>query len=186
MFWGIPAGTYGFFFPYIFSSVGASTKGMAYLLEIAWFLSAIVTVIFVYMPLNDRVDRRILYAISAALCSCSFFLLVFAPISNPIVAFSNVLLFGFGQGIGLWPLQRVWSVELFPTEIRNTGQAFVWSIMRLMLGIWSFYLPLLIHATGITIIAAILGSMFAFNMIVGGLFGPKTAGKSLEEISQNS
>lgn len=180
--WGIPAGTYGFFLPYIFSSVGAASKGMSYMLEIAWFLSAIITVVFVYMPLNDRVDRRILYAISAAICAASFYLLVFAPISNPVVAFSNVLLFGFGQGIGLWPLQRVWSVELFPTELRNTGQAFVWSIMRLTLGVWSFYLPVITHGTGMTIIAAILAIMFTFNMIVGGLFGPKTAGRSLEEI----
>jgi inositol transporter-like SP family MFS transporter len=182
LLWGIPAGTYGFFLPYIFKTVGATTAARADFLDILWFASAIVTVLFVFMPLNDRVNRRGLYALSAFLCAAAFLILVFFPITNPVVAIANVLLFGFGQGVGLWPLQRVWSVELFPTEVRNTAQGFLWSIMRLGLGIWSLFLPLITKSLPFTFIAGLMGLMFLYNTAVGGLFGPKTGGKSLEEI----
>lgn len=180
--WGIPAGTYGFFLPYIFRTLGAASAAQSDLLQIMWFASAIITVVVVFMPFNDRIDRRILYAISAGLCAIAFFLLAVAPISNPVVAVANVLLFGFGQGIGLWPLQRIWSVELFPTEIRNTAQGFLWSIMRLILGFWSLFLPIFTQ-TGFTGVAIILGLMFVYNFVVGGFFGPRTSGQTLEAIS---
>lgn len=183
LFWGIPAGTYGFFLPYIFHTLGATSVANSDLLEILWFASAIIAVLFVFMPLNDRINRRILFAISAAMCSASFFLVVLFPISNPIVAIANVLLFGFGQGIGLWPLLRVWSVELFPTEIRNTAQGFLWSIMRMGLGIWSLALPIVTKSLGFSPIAILLAFMFVYLFVVGGIWGPKTEGASLESIS---
>jgi inositol transporter-like SP family MFS transporter len=186
VFWGIPAGTYGFFLPYIFKTMGAESAAAADGLQILWFVSAIVTVLFVFMPLNDRIDRRILYAISAAFCAVSFFLLVFFPITNPVVAIANVLLFGLGQGIGLWPLQRVWSVELFPTMMRNTAQGVLWSFMRLVLGLWSLYLPTFTHNAGFSVVAIVLGCMFTYNFIIGGLFGPRTQGQSLEQIQQSA
>lgn len=183
LLWLIPAGTYGFFLPYIFRTLGDATPARADILQIMWFASAIITVLVVYMPLNDRINRRVLYVISAAFCSIAFFLFVFFPITNPIVAIANVLLFGFGQGIGLWPLQRVWSVELFPTEIRNTAQGFLWAIARFGLGFWSLALPFITKDVGFTLIAALLGTMFVGSMIIGGIWGPKTEGQSLEAIS---
>jgi inositol transporter-like SP family MFS transporter len=180
--WGIPAGTYGFFLPYIFKTLGAQSVARADGLQILWFVSAIATVLFVFMPLNDRIDRRLLYAASALCCALSFYLLVVFPISNPVVAIINVLLFGLGHGIGLWPLQRVWSVELFPTVIRNTAQGTLWAIMRFVLGLWSLYLPLFTAAAGFKFVALALALMLTYNLIVGGLFGPRTQGRSLEEI----
>ncbi|SHJ96595.1 MFS transporter [Alicyclobacillus tolerans] len=183
--WGIPAGTYGFFFPYIFKTVGASSTVTSDLMEILYFGLAILSVVFVFMPLNDRVNRRVLYATSAFCCGLAFVIPLFAPISNPVVALANVVLFGFGQGIGLWPLQRVWSVELFPTEIRNTSQGVLWGAMRVILGLWSLFTPLILGALGgFKAVALLMALMFAYNFIVGGLFGPKTGGKSLEEITQ--
>ncbi|WP_203114463.1 MFS transporter [Alicyclobacillus sp. TC] len=183
--WGIPAGTYGFFFPYIFKTVGASSTVTSDLMEILYFGLAILSVVFVFMPLNDRVNRRVLYAISAFCCGLAFVIPLFAPISNPVVALANVVIFGFGQGIGLWPLQRVWSVELFPTEIRNTSQGVLWGAMRVILGLWSLFTPLILGALGgFKAVALLMALMFAYNFIVGGLFGPKTGGKSLEEITQ--
>lgn len=184
VFWGIPAGTYGFFFPYIFKTVGATSATTSDLMEILYFALAIISVLFIFMPLNDKVDRRILYAISAFLCGLAFLIPIFAPISNPYVAFANVVLFGLGQGIGLWPLQRIWSVELFPTEIRNTSQGILWGVMRVVLGLWSLWTPIILGAIGgFKAVALLMVILFAYNFVVGGLFGPRTGGKSLEEIN---
>lgn len=180
--WGLPAGTYGFFEPTLFKTVGAHSLLASDGLDILWFGSAIVALVFVFMPLNDRVDRRVLYATSAALCSAGFFLLVFAPISNIWVALGNILLFGFGQGVGLWPLQRIWSVELFPTELRNTAQGFLWAVMRVMLGVWSYFLLDFTGAVGFSMVALAMALMFVYNLVVGGLLGPRTSGVALEDI----
>ena len=181
--WGLAAGTYGFFLPFILKSVGGHGTVGADLMDMLWFGSAIITVVFVFMPLNDKVDRRILYAISAAVMAVSFYMLIFFPIANTTVAVVSILLFGLGQGIGLWPLQRVWSVEIFPTEIRNTAQGILWGTMRVLLGIWSLYFATFTASAGFTVVAIVLGSFFVYNMVVGGLFGPKTQGKSLEAIT---
>lgn len=182
LLWGLPAGTYGFFEPTLFKTVGAHSLLASDALDILWFGSAIIAVVVVFIPLNDRIDRRILYAISAALCAAGFFLLVFAPVSNLWVAVGNIVLFGFGQGVGLWPLQRIWSVELFPTEVRNTSQGFLWAVMRVLLGIWSYFLLDFTAAVGFPMVALAMALMFVYNFVVGGLLGPRTAGVSLEEI----
>ncbi|MDA8062104.1 MAG: MFS transporter [Actinomycetota bacterium] len=182
LLWGLPAGTYGFFEPTLFKTVGAHSLLTSDGLDILWFGSAIIAVVFVFMPLNDRIDRRILYAISAAFCAAGFFLLVWAPINNIWVALGNILLFGFGQGIGLWPLQRIWSVELFPTELRNTAQGFLWAVMRILLGIWSYFLLDFTSAVGFDMVALAMALMFTYNFVVGGLLGPRTESMSLESI----
>lgn len=181
--WGIPAGTYGLFLPTILNSVGQHSLPASDGISILMFVAAIVSIVTVFMPLNDRVDRRILYACSAAMCAVAFFLLYFGNVKNPIIAIANVVLFGVGQGIGIWPLQRVWSVELFPTEVRNTGQGAIWSLMRMTLSIWKYFIPMLLLSIGLHTIALIFGILMLFSMVLGGIFGPRTAGKSLESIS---
>ena len=181
--WGLAAGTYGFFLPYILHSVGGHSAIAADGLDILWFGSAILTIVVVFMPLNDRIDRRILYAVSAAMMAVSFYMLVFFPISNTLVAIISILLFGLGQGVGLWPLQRIWSVEMFPTAVRTTAQGILWGLMRVLLGLWSLFFATFTHAAGFTVVAIVLGSFFVYNLVVGGLFGPRTQGRSLESIT---
>ncbi len=180
--WGIPASTYGVFFPYILKTLGNTSTSAAYLLDIGWFANAIIALLVVFMPLSDRVNRRVLYGVSAAFCTAAFVVLAIFPFTLT-TALINVILFGFGQGIGLCPLQRIWSAEMFPTAIRNTGQGFVWSAMRFLSGVWALFLLPLVSKTGISVIAVIMALMFAYNMVVGSIWGPKTAGKSLEEIT---
>lgn len=185
VFWGIPASTYGVFFPYILKTLGHTSTSAAYLLDIGWFATAIISVLVIFMPLNDRISRRLLYAISAAFCTAAFLILVLFPFTLT-TALINVVLFGFGQGIGLWPLQRIWSTEMFPTEIRNTGQGFIWAAMRFLSGVWALFLLPLVSKTGISVIAIVMTLMFAYNLVVGSIWGPKTSGQSLEEISGSS
>jgi inositol transporter-like SP family MFS transporter len=108
-----------------------------------------------------------------------------------------VILFGVGQGAGQWPLNRVWSVELFPTEVRNTAQGLIFGSMRLVLGVWSFFVPSLLGCTtdetgalkgctesGFHTMFLILALMLTATAVLGWIWGPRTEGMSLEEIQE--
>ncbi|WP_273887364.1 MFS transporter [Rubrobacter naiadicus] len=181
--WNLVAGTYGFFYPYIQSTVGLKGEIMGDALQGLWFITAMIGVAFVFMPFNDRFNRRIMYGISATLETIAFLLFVFLPPSNVAVAIANVVLFGFGHGMAAWPLYRVWSVELFPTMVRNTGQGIIFGVMRIATGVWSFFVPA-ITATGFHNVSIIFSIMLAWTLLLGFAFAPKTEGLSLEEIER--
>jgi len=182
IFWGVPAGTFGFFLPYFFKDIGFTTTTMAYVGQILWFITAIIGVVAVYMPFSDRLNRNVMYAISSAICGLAFALPIFLPFSILWVALFNVIGFGFGHGMWLWPQTRVWSTELFPTRVRNSAQGFAWSWMRFALGVWSLFVPTIIAIIGYRAIAAVATTFFILNIILGYLFGPRSQGKSLEEV----
>jgi len=182
IFWGVPAGTFGFFLPYFFKDIGFTTTTMAYVGDILWFITAIIGVVAVYMQFSDRLNRNVMYAIASAICGLAFALPIFLPFSILWVALFNVIGFGFGHGMWLWPQTRVWSTELFPTRVRNSAQGFAWSWMRFALGVWSLFVPTIIAIIGYRAIAAVATTFFILNIILGYLFGPRSQGKSLEEV----
>lgn len=179
--WQIAAGTYGFFFPYILRSLGHSSQTASVLVEGAWFVSAMLALGLIFIPFGDRVNRRLMFGTGATLQVIAFVLLLVFPVSNNAVVIANVLLFGVGHGIAQWPFVRVWASELFPTMLRGTAQGFNFGVMRIIVGIWSLFVPA-IAAGGITLLAAILTVVLAISGIVGTVFAPDTGGRSLEAI----
>jgi inositol transporter-like SP family MFS transporter len=193
--WNIPAGTYGFFLPFIIKNSGQTSQAVSVGIDALWFGSAILAVVFIFMRINDRTNRAALYGITALVQAAGFWLFVFVSPNVLGWAILNVLLFGIGQGAGQWPLNRVWSVELFPTMARNTAQGMIFGGMRLALGVWSFFVPALLGCTsdssgslakcstsGFHTMFLILSLMLTVTAVVGWIWGPRTEGMSLEEI----
>ncbi|MFL5862366.1 MAG: MFS transporter [Solirubrobacteraceae bacterium] len=193
--WNIPAGTYGFFLPFIIKNSGQTSQAVSVGIDALWFGSAILAVAFIFMRINDRVNRAALYGITALIQAAGFWIFVFVSPNLIGWAIVNVLLFGIGQGAGQWPLNRVWSVELFPTRVRNTAQGMIFGSMRLVLGVWSFFVPTLLGCTmdstgslsgcstsGFHTMFLILSVMLTVTAAIGWIWGPRTEGMSLEEI----
>ncbi|WMT55052.1 MFS transporter [Acidiplasma sp.] len=192
---GIPASTYGEFFPYIFDSLHLVSARVTFAFEAIYFASAIVPGVLIFYYLSDKLGRVPLYLISAIMSSISFFMLVYPPfLKNVGVLLLSFLLFGIGQGLGVWPTTRLLSIEHFPTSLRNSGQGFVWFTMRFEAGIFGLFTPLIVGTSGIHVdyIGYIGGIFFLLAFIIVLIlyrFHPeyvKTERKSLDETSYDN
>jgi inositol transporter-like SP family MFS transporter len=106
----------------------------------------------------DRVNQKRLFVVGAVLQIFALLLVAIFPLSLP-GALGYVLLLGLGGGFGQQPFFQLWSGEMFPTLMRSTAQGLMFAAVRIGLGIWSFF-------------------------VLGLLFAPSNAGKSLDQIQR--
>jgi inositol transporter-like SP family MFS transporter len=185
-FWNLAAGTYGFFLPYFLSTIGTESQGASVALQSLWFFTTLVCVVLIFMPFGDGRHRRLIWGVGAACQIVAFLIFVFYPLSgesgfNIVASIANIILFGIGAALAGEPFYKVWSQELFPTMLRTTAQGVTFAVARTSLGIWSFFVPVIAEA-GFGGVALILVIFLTISGVVGLLFMPNTAGKSLEEI----
>ncbi|MFL6131875.1 MAG: MFS transporter [Nocardioidaceae bacterium] len=179
--WNLFAGTNGFFLPYILRTVGTQSQAMSVALQCAIFILSMLAIAFVFMRYVDRVNQRALFGVAAALQVIGVALFAVFPLTLP-VTLGYVLLIGIGQGIGQQSFFQLWSGELFPTLLRSTAQGLIFAVVRIALGIWSFFVPVLTAASGLQTVAWILTGFVLVSGITGWIWAPSHAGQSLEEI----
>ena len=182
LFWNLAAGTFGVFFPYILRSLGAQSQAASVALSCAGFVLTLLAVVLIFMPFSVRSDRsrRIMWGVGAVMNVVALAQLLILPF-NTATAIALIALFGIGAALAGEPFYKTWSQELFPTMLRTTAQGLTFGIARLLLGIWSLFVPVLAELS-IRPVALILTIFLTISGVVGFLFMPNTAGKSLEEI----
>ena len=179
-FWNLWAGTNGFFFPYILRTVGAATQAQSVAIQALSFAIGMVSIGLVFMRYADKVNQRTMFAISAVIQIIGMALLAIFPLTIP-VALLYVFLLQFGGGFGAQSFFQLWSSEMFPTMLRSTAQGLCFAIVRISLGIFSFFVPML-SATGFTTLAWILTGFLVISGVIGTLWAPRNQGKSLEQL----
>src|SRR5918997_1291484 len=182
----VAMGTYGFFLPYFLRELGASGQAGSVALQCAWFTTTLVFVVLVFMRFGDGRYRRLIWGVGSACQIVAFLIFVFYPLDGPqgasiVASIANVFLFGIGAAIAGEAHYKVWSQEVFPTMLRTTAQGITFAFARFCLGIWSFLVPT-IAAAGFSNVALILVIFLSISGVVGYLFMPNTAGRSLEEL----
>jgi MFS transporter, SP family, inositol transporter len=184
LFWNLAAGTFGVFSPYILKTLGTQSQAASVALSCAGFVISLVFIVLVFMPFSDRSDRarRTMWGIGAVLNVVSVGQLLIFPF-NTVTALLLIGLFGTGAALAGEPFYKTWSQELFPTMLRTTAQGLTFSVARLFLGIWSFFVPVL-ASLSIRPVALILMIFLLISGVVGFVFMPSTAGKSLAEIEE--
>ena len=182
LFWNLAAGTFGVFSPYILRSLGAQSQAASVALSCAGFVLTLVAVVLIFMPFSDRSDRarRIMWGVGAVMNVVALGQLLIFPF-NTVTAIALISLFGIGAALAGEPFYKTWSQELFPTMLRTTAQGVTFGVARFLLGIWSFFVPVL-ASLSIRPVALILMIFLLISGVVGFIFMPNTAGKSLEEI----
>lgn len=180
--WNLWAGTNGFFFPYILQTVGSQTQATAVALQAGGFILSMISIYFVFMRLSDKVNQRVLFGVSAAMQIAGMALLAIFPLTLP-VAMLHIFLMQFGGGFGAQSFFQLWSAELFPTLARSTAQGITFAIVRVGLGCWSFFVPVL-TSTGFHTLAWILVGFLVASAAVGMIWAPRNEGKSLDELER--
>lgn len=180
LFWNLWAGTNGFFFPYILSTVGSQTQAVSVAVQTLSFVLGMASIFFIFMKLADRVNQRLLFGISAVTQVIGMALLAIFPLTLP-VAIIHVFLMSVGGGFGAQSFFQLWSSEMFPTALRATAQGLMFAVVRIVLGVFSFFVPTLV-ATGFHTLAWILVGFLAISGLIGFVWAPRNEGKSLEQI----
>jgi len=134
------------------------------------------------MRMSDKVNQKLHFGASAAMQIAGMVLLALFPLTLP-VAMLYIFLLQFGGGFGAQSFFQLWSAELFPTLARSTAQGITFAIVRIGLGCWSFFVPVL-TSTGFHTLAWILTGFLVASALVGLTWAPRNEGKSLEQLEE--
>jgi inositol transporter-like SP family MFS transporter len=182
LFWNLAAGTAGIFNPYFIKTLHAASQAASVGMYSSAFVIAMIVTVTVFMRFSDRnfKTRKWLWGVGAIMQIFAYGLFLFAPFTIPTIIV-NIVMFAAGGALAGEAFYKVFSQELFPTMLRGTAQGITFGVARLLLGIWSFFIPTLAN-TGIKPIAALLTLFLMISGVVGFLFMPDTSGKTLEQI----
>lgn len=178
--WNLWAGTNGFFYPYILRTVGDQSQAVSVGIQAGGFVIGMLSIYFIFMKLADRVNQRLLFGVSAVMQVVGMMLLAVLPLTLP-VAMLHTFMMAFAGGFGAQSFFQLWSAELFPTIVRSTAQGITFAIVRIGLGFWSFFVPVL-TSTGFHALAWILTGFLVASGLIGFIWAPRNEGKSLEEL----
>ncbi|MDR2438272.1 MAG: MFS transporter [Planctomycetaceae bacterium] len=187
MIWNLAAGTGGIFLPYIYEKAGGVSTTVSQALAALLFVTSCFATLFIFMTLADKYSRRIIYCVMACLYIIAWSLLMLpkAYLGLTIFTISSILM-GINNGSGQQAFYQMWGAEMFPARYRAAAQGFSFFTARFALSIWSYLVAIIVgsDASGMPIAAAILVTFATISMLIGTIFCPNTAGKTLEQIEE--
>lgn len=179
--WNTVAGQMGIFMPRVYETAGVTSSVEQNLLQVLlWGLTVAATYLG-FMRYGDRVSQRLLYAVGAVLGIAAWVLLVFAHVTTPVLILFAVL-WGVSAGIGAQAFYALWTAELFATTYRASAQGVLFFAARIAVGLLSYGFPVLLAERGVPFVGVIMLVMLGAALVIGVLWTPRTAGRTLREI----
>lgn len=144
----------------------------------------VFTLLGVY--LIDRLGRKILmyvgsvgYVLSLSLVAAAFFY-NWQGIAVPAFLFLFIASHAIGQGAVIW----VFISEIFPNNLRASGQSFGSSVHWIFAAIIPSLVPILFSTVGAAVVFLFFSIMMIFQLLFVHFLMPETKGVSLEDISE--
>ncbi|WP_067929431.1 MFS transporter [Alicyclobacillus shizuokensis] len=134
------------------------------------------------LPIIERVQRKWLI-VGAAFCMAVFGIL-FGMSTAPTL----IILFGFLYTLSsniFSNAYHIFQAEIYPTAIRATAAGSAYSLSRLMSGLMPFVLLPVLNTHGATAMFTVVACAMVIIMIDIGSLGPRTSGRSLEDVNES-
>jgi len=185
MIWNLSAGTMGGLLPYIYKTAGGLSTTASQALPALLFATSCLATLFIFMALADKYSRRVIFCLVACafIAAWGLFMLPAAWMGMPIFV-AIAILMGINNGSGQQAFYQMWAAEMFPARYRAAAQGFSFFTARFCLSVWLFLVPVLMAKSGMAIVAVILVAFATISMLIGTIFCPNTAGKTLEQIEE--
>jgi len=178
--WNLWAGYNGFFTPYLIEQHHLPAW-VGTLVPAGYFGIGMCSILFIFMPLSDKMNQRTLFGISAALHVFGMAMIAIFGFSSIPIVIAHFAIMGIAGGFGAQSFFQLWSADQFPTAIRSTAQGVTFAIVRISLGIWSLAVPALAKAD-FTELCWILTGFLVASGVIGIIWAPRNEGKSLEQL----
>lgn len=163
------------------SLIAAQGHGVTKSLQYAFIIAAAYPVSpLICAAIADRFERK--HLIAAAAIGTAVFGLAFAAQSAAVALIALGVAITFCNNL-LSFAYHAYQAELFPTRIRAMAVGFVYSWSRLSTVFSSFIIAALLGAFGSGGVFAFIAMAMIAAVIVVTAFGPRTGGRSLEEVS---
>lgn len=149
----------------------------------------VINLVFTMISMNliDRYGRRTLMKIGSVglivtlgLVARAFYVEDFSGMTVPLLLFGYIAFFGFSQGAVIW----VFISEIFPNEVRSSGQALGSFTHWLMAAIITFTFPYLAEHFGGGNTFLFFTIMMVLQLLFVVRLMPETKGTSLEQIEK--
>jgi MFS transporter, putative metabolite:H+ symporter len=132
------------------------------------------------LPIIERVERRALIIGSAA--AMIVLGLVFGFSSGEALILIAGFLYTVASNV-FSNAYHVYQSELYPTSLRATGAGSAYSLSRLATAVMPFVLIPLLNDDGSSAVFIVIGIAMALVIANVAAFGPKTTGRSLEQVN---
>lgn len=133
------------------------------------------------MLFADLVERKL--QIVLGLVVMGFSMLAFAAVSGPTLLIVLGVVFTLAANVMSYAYHN-YQAELYPTRIRARAVGFVYSWSRLAAAFAGLAIGYLLNAGGALAVAVFIAIAMAVGIVMIGVFGPRTKGAALEEISR--
>ncbi|MDG6929273.1 MAG: MFS transporter [Nitrososphaerota archaeon] len=183
-----------FAFDFVFYGIGIFTPSLLQALGLKGITAAVQASVFIAILevcastlslfLMDRLGRRTITAVGFLVGGVALITLalIYPPAALPMLVLFP--LYAFFLAFGPGTTDFVYSVELFPTRVRSTGQASSTAVSRVGAVISIFFFPSLLLFWGVPNSLIFFGIVGLLGFLVTLVLGVETKRKSLEEIAK--
>lgn len=170
---------YGSFGLYALETVGGLPPATALVASLIGVPVILITVLAM-MRAMDGAARRPIFVVGAIVQVLAWVLPFVLPVGavTLIVAF---VIYGIGTTLAGEAHYKVWSQELFPTELRSTALGLSFGVARIVSAVSLVFVPTLL-ASGLAGVSVLMIVVTVGSGLLGLLFMPRTRGESIEEI----
>jgi len=170
---------YGSFGLYSLETVGGLPPAIALLFSLVTVPIILITVLAMMRPM-DSAARRPIFIVGAVVQVAAWLLPLVLPSGAGTLVIAFVT-YGIGTTLAGEAHYKLWSQELFPTELRSTALGLSFGVARIVSAVSLVFVPTLL-ASGLAGVSVLMIVVTVGSGILGIAFMPRSHGESIEAI----